>query len=140
MALDEPDGAPGATTGLHWAAKRCAAAGAPVAALDALGAAESALNLPFRVHVNAVSLPGVDELAAALPLRADTIATKSGALVLERRRTAWLAEPGIGALAYSGEVSASFHVDGGRGATCSPQASSWLRSPFPTPFGAFATP
>ena len=60
--------------------------------------------------MNAVALPGVDELAAALPLRADTIATKSGALVLERRRTAWLAEPGIGALAYSGEVSASFHV------------------------------
>ena len=77
--------------------------------------------------MNAVSLPGVDELAAALPLRADTIATKSGALVLERRRTAWLAEPGIGALAYSGEVSASFHVDGGRGATCSAQANSWRR-------------
>ena len=123
VALDELDGAPGATTGLNWAAKRCAAAGAPVATLDALGAAERALSLPFRVHVNAVSLPGVDELAAALPLRADTIATKSGALVLERRRTAWLAEPGIGALAYSGEVSASFHVDGGRGATCSAQAN-----------------
>ena len=105
VALDELDGAPGATTGLNWAAKRCAAAGVPVATLDALGAAERALSLPFRVHVNAVSLPGVDELAAALPLRADTIATKSGALVLERRRTAWLAEPGIGALAYSGEVS-----------------------------------
>ena len=106
VALDELDGAPGATTGLNWAAKRCAAAGAPVATLDALGAAESALRLPFRVHVNAVALPGVDELAAALPLRADTIATKSGALVLERRRTAWLAEPGIGALAYSGKLMA----------------------------------
>ena len=106
VALDELDGAPGATTGLNWAAKRCAAAGAPVATLDALGAAERALSLPFRVHVNAVSLPGVDELAAALPLRADTIATKSGALVLERRRTAWLAEPGIGALAYSGKLMA----------------------------------
>ena len=45
VALDELDGAPGATTGLHWAAKRCAAAGAPVATLDALGAAESALEL-----------------------------------------------------------------------------------------------
>ena len=140
VALDELDGAPGATTGLHWAAKRCAAAGAPVTALDALGAAESALRLPFRVHVNAVALPGVDELAAALPLRADTIATKSGALVLERRRTAWLAEPGIGALAYSGEVSASFHVDGGRGDVCSAQANSWHRSPSPTPCGEYATP
>ena len=90
--------------------------------------------------MNAVSLPGVDELAAALPLRADTIATKSGALVLERRRTAWLAEPGIGALAYSGDVSASFHVDGGRGDVCSAQANSWHRSPSPTPCGEYATP
>ena len=47
VALDELDGAPGATTGLHWAAKRCAAAGAPVTALDALGAAESALPVSY---------------------------------------------------------------------------------------------
>jgi len=106
VALEELDGAPGATTGLNWAARRCASAGVPVTALDALDAAERACGLPFRIHVDAVAVPEVDELAAALPLKAETIATRTGALVLERRRTAWLAEPGIGALAYSGKLMA----------------------------------
>ena len=52
--------------------------------------------------------PPPEVLAANLPLRADEIATRRGARVKERRRTAWVTEPGskIGALAYSGKLMA----------------------------------
>ena len=46
----------------------------------------------------------VDELIESIPFRSDTITTRMGSVVTERRATAWVAESGIGALAYSGKL------------------------------------
>ena len=43
-------------------------------------------------------------LRDAIPFQMDTIVTRSGSSVVERRGTAWVAEEGIGALAYSGKL------------------------------------
>lgn len=45
-----------------------------------------------------------DELLKVIPFRKDTITTRQGTSVRERRGTAWIAAPGIGALAYSGKL------------------------------------
>lgn len=46
----------------------------------------------------------VKTLLNEIPFQFDTITTKSGSKVEERRGTAWLAEKGIGSLAYSGKL------------------------------------
>ena len=43
-------------------------------------------------------------LLQSIPFHFDTLTTRSGNTVIERRGTAWLAEEGIGALAYSGKL------------------------------------
>jgi hypothetical protein len=48
----------------------------------------------------------VTQLRNEIPFQFDTIVTRTGATVTERRGTAWMAEPGIGALAYSGKLMA----------------------------------
>jgi alkylated DNA repair dioxygenase AlkB len=48
----------------------------------------------------------IHEFLREIPFRFDTITTRTGAVVVERRGTAWLAAPGIGALAYSGKLMA----------------------------------
>ncbi len=50
------------------------------------------------------SQKAIDELKDAIPFQFDTITTRTGESVKERRGTAWLAENGIGALAYSGKL------------------------------------
>ena len=40
----------------------------------------------------------------SIPFNFDTLTTRTGDSVIERRGTAWLAEEGIGALAYSGKL------------------------------------
>ena len=107
-AAGDGDGGAAGATALHWAARRCAARGATLPSLERLAAAEAALGLPFAVRPGllAATLPDVGALKASLPLAAERIATKGGALVLERRHTAWVAEAGVGALAYSGKLMA----------------------------------
>ena len=46
----------------------------------------------------------VEALRDSIPFQFDTIVTRSGSNVQERRGTAWVAEDGIGALAYSGKL------------------------------------
>ena len=66
---------------------------------------EATASLPWRVEPHAVSgLIDLELLRSELPLEKATIVTRTGAAVKERRRTCWLAEPGIGGLAYSGKV------------------------------------
>ncbi len=43
-------------------------------------------------------------LLQEIPFQYDTITTRNGSLVQERRKTAWLAETDIGSLAYSGKL------------------------------------
>ena len=43
-------------------------------------------------------------LQESIPFNFDTIVTRQGTSVIERRGTAWVAEEGIGALAYSGKL------------------------------------
>jgi alkylated DNA repair dioxygenase AlkB len=46
----------------------------------------------------------VDDLASEVPFRAEQLVTRDGRRVDERRETCWMAEPGVGGLAYSGKV------------------------------------
>ena len=46
----------------------------------------------------------INLLLHEIPFQFDTITTRSGSLVQERRSTAWIAENGIGSLAYSGKL------------------------------------
>ena len=68
-------------------------------------------RLPFDIIPKAINwdqiAPGedpMDTLAENIPFSFDTITTRTGASVLERRGTAWIADEGIGALAYSGKL------------------------------------
>ena len=51
-------------------------------------------------------------LISSIPFNFDTLTTRSGNSVIERRGTAWLAEEGIGALAYSGKLMRPVEVPG----------------------------
>ena len=46
----------------------------------------------------------IQTLRNEIPFNIDTITTRSGSLVQERRSTAWIADDGIGSLAYSGKL------------------------------------
>ena len=66
-------------------------------------------QLPFDIIPSCVdweeTLPdAINRLQDEIPFRFDTIVTRTGASVQERRGTAWIAEEGIGALAYSGKL------------------------------------
>ena len=67
--------------------------------------AEAALQLPFRFLPNLVAPPAsLEDLAEEVGFQRDHLITRSGVRVLERRLTRWLAEDGIGGLAYSGKI------------------------------------
>ena len=51
-------------------------------------------------------------LLESIPFNFDTLTTRNGESVIERRGTAWLAEEGIGALAYSGKLMRPDKVGG----------------------------
>lgn len=68
-------------------------------------------QLPFDIFPSGVDwgrlFPGEDVLSklhSEIPFSFDTITTRTGTAVMERRGTAWVAEEGIGALAYSGKL------------------------------------
>ncbi|GAX22132.1 hypothetical protein FisN_6Hu381 [Fistulifera solaris] len=64
-------------------------------------------RLPFDILPCGVSdLQSVSAWQQDIPFQFDTIITRTGANVQERRGTAWVAEEGIGALAYSGKLMA----------------------------------
>ena len=46
----------------------------------------------------------IDTLLQQIPFNRDILTTRTGSKVQERRGTAWIAKPGIGALAYSGKL------------------------------------
>ena len=52
----------------------------------------------------------VQNMLESIPFNFDILTTRTGNSVVERRGTAWLAEEGIGALAYSGKLMKPQHV------------------------------
>jgi alkylated DNA repair dioxygenase AlkB len=61
--------------------------------------------VPLGVQWDSLDLQDVaSTLRDAIPFSFDTIVTRSGSEVTERRGTAWVAEEGIGSLAYSGKL------------------------------------
>lgn len=93
-------------TSARWAAERFALFAESSASLDALRAAENSLNLPFEVVPCALKeCPSLEDVRRVLPLAAESVVTSSGAVVEERRHTAWLTDAeDIGGLAYSGKI------------------------------------
>ena len=74
-------------------------------------------HLPFDIFPLGVDWPSVcngeyvldqsqlvSTLRDAIPFNFDTIVTRTGSEVIERRGTAWVADEGVGALAYSGKL------------------------------------
>mmetsp|Transcript_42822 Transcript_42822/g.130235 ORF Transcript_42822/g.130235 Transcript_42822/m.130235 type:complete len:659 (-) Transcript_42822:673-2649(-) len=71
-------------------------------------------SLPFDILPRAVDLPValglpspssvVPALRSAIPFHFDVLTTRTGSTALERRGTAWVAAPSVGALAYSGKL------------------------------------
>ena len=65
----------------------------------------SALEDASRQSLSASSVLTItDLLIDSIPFQKDAIVTRKGTTVQERRGTAWVAEDGIGALAYSGKL------------------------------------
>ncbi|KAL7556362.1 hypothetical protein ACA910_006289 [Epithemia clementina (nom. ined.)] len=67
--------------------------------------------LPFDILPDALDWEQIvpdafGRLQTEIPFAFDTIVTRSGAAVTERRGTAWIAEQGVGSLAYSGKLMA----------------------------------
>lgn len=46
----------------------------------------------------------IDDIRNEVTFKADTITTARGEKVLERRETCWMADSGVGGLAYSGKI------------------------------------
>lgn len=66
---------------------------------------EKELELPFEVLNGATEgLIDTESVRRTVPFQAETIVTKSGKKVKERRETCWMADPGVGGLAYSGKI------------------------------------
>mmetsp|Transcript_33847 Transcript_33847/g.52714 ORF Transcript_33847/g.52714 Transcript_33847/m.52714 type:complete len:240 (+) Transcript_33847:252-971(+) len=51
-------------------------------------------------------LPSTAQLKSDIPFKMDSLITRTGQKVAERRETCWMAEDGIGSLAYSGKFMA----------------------------------
>ena len=109
----------------RWASKRLLGNYVDTTALDTIAA-----SLPFDFYPGSIALPlperlggstsgtmsilpsmadllralDVDALRAGVPFEQAALLTADGRTVRERRHTAWLAEEGIGALAYSGKL------------------------------------
>lgn len=52
----------------------------------------------------------IPEFIRSIPFNFDTLTTRTGDSVIERRGTAWVAEEGIGALAYSGKLMRPMNI------------------------------
>jgi len=66
-----------------------------------------ALDLPFRVIQGGVTeLLSIKEIKESVPFKKENLITRDGNRVQERRQTCWMAEEGIGGLAYSGKIMA----------------------------------
>jgi alkylated DNA repair dioxygenase AlkB len=64
-------------------------------------------SLPFRLLSGAVrGVASFSDIRAEVAFSQDTFTTLDGKAVLERRETCWMAEAGIGGLAYSGKIMA----------------------------------
>ena len=77
---------------------------------------ERVAKLPFDIIPSCLDWNSFDgeestlkSLLSEIPFNVDTITTRTGSKVEERRGTAWVADEGIGSLAYSGKLMAS-HV------------------------------
>jgi hypothetical protein len=64
------------------------------------------LGVDWEQVVEGDNVVPIHEFLHEIPFRFDTITTRTGSVVVERRGTAWLAASGIGALAYSGKLMA----------------------------------
>lgn len=62
------------------------------------------LDLPFKILDQVVPGLSIQELRRQVQFQADTIVTRDGKSVKERRETCWMADAGIGGLAYSGKI------------------------------------
>ena len=63
----------------------------------------ASLRASFASSTPPVSL-SVQTLVEEVPFRAEQLVTRDGRRVDERRETCWMADPGVGGLAYSGKV------------------------------------
>ena len=76
-----------------------------VPGLIALPSADASLNQPYLPSLaTLVSSLSADALASQIQFEQQALMTADGRKVRERRHTCWLAEEGIGALAYSGKL------------------------------------
>ena len=88
---------------LDWAYRRIRVPDRPAAFEAELQAAANDLKLPFKVfHGLTKGLIDVNEVRDTVPFRSEKLQTRDGRTVTERRETCWMADPGIGGLAYSG--------------------------------------
>ncbi|EKX50518.1 hypothetical protein GUITHDRAFT_103750 [Guillardia theta CCMP2712] len=73
------------------------------------GEAFKELALPFSISIGDSAgiledVASFEELRKEIPFKAEKLLTRDGRQVLERRETCWMAEEGIGGLAYSGKI------------------------------------
>jgi hypothetical protein len=88
---------------LEWAYRRIRISDRPAPFEAELQAAANDLKLPFKVfHGLTKGLIDVNEVRDTVPFRSEKLQTRDGRSVTERRETCWMADPGIGGLAYSG--------------------------------------
>eukprot|EP01041_Mallomonas_annulata_P008353 gene8353-17211_t len=63
------------------------------------------LQLPFHLECNLVSnLITINDMKNEVPFQVENLITRDGKKVQERRETCWMAESGVGGLAYSGKI------------------------------------
>ena len=109
----------------RWAVRRLLGSSMGTPALDRRVAplpfdffpAQSALPLPHTHCALLPSMPAllpeldVSSLRVSVPFEQAELRTADGRTVRERRHTAWLADEGIGALAYSGKLMSPTALD-----------------------------
>lgn len=91
---------------LHWAVLRLMGTDSGGMA-QRIASARAGLHLPFTLFPDMVrGLTSIAEVTAQVPFTQSVLVTKDGKKVAERRKTCWMAEAGVGGLAYSGKIMA----------------------------------
>jgi hypothetical protein len=94
---------PAEIAGFEWSCRRLSISGDPPKCADKIYSAFDSIQLPFKVfHGLTVGLIDINEIRRDVPFKAESLQTRDGKAVTERRETCWMADPGVGGLAYSG--------------------------------------
>lgn len=97
---------PARISAIEWTYRRLnTAQSVPPSTGVSIMSTQSELKLPFKIlHGLAKNITHLGEIRREVSFKSEILTTRDGRVVNERRETCWMADDGIGGLAYSGKI------------------------------------